>query len=69
MNPKLHLDNEDGWKPTLEGYQHEATGLRLVLNGPVGRWGALTSGGNWAVKCRYKTPERVIDKLRRKSLL
>lgn len=67
--PKMQLDVEllPGWQETREGYCHVETGLRLTLVGPVGRWGALTAGGNLLVRPRYKTPERVIELLREKG--
>lgn len=61
-----------GFTNTQEGYVHNATGVRLVVHGRVGRWGAYRFQKEhlvWIVKPRFKTAEALIRRLRERGLV
>ena len=58
----------EGFTETREGYVHDATGICLVMHGPVGRWGAyrVRESGlkSWLVKPRFKAVDNLVKRLR-----
>ena len=58
----------DGWVETRVGYRHPASGIKIIMHGRHGRWGAIGPEGKAHVKNRL-TPETVLVKLEEKGLL
>ena len=50
------------FQPTREGWVHEETGVRLVMNGPIG-WGAIDTDGVTLLRCGFQSAEAVVERL------